>query len=294
MHNNQHDIDIMGIVNLTDNSYFAESRCLDVSGQPDFNKVLFRTEVMIKDGASIIDIGACSTRPGSSPVGEQIEWERLRKILPTIRKEFPEIKISVDTYFPKIVEKVYSEIGSFIVNDVTGGNGMQDDNGSIQTTGESEMLDTVGRLGLQYISMHMRGNAKTMQNLTQYEDTNTGLSNVTAAVVHFFEDFSKKAKKAGIKDWILDPGFGFSKTIEQNYSILKELKTFKCFDKRILIGVSRKSMIFRLFDITPEEALPATQALHFSALCNGADILRVHDVKEAAQTIKIYNLLKNE
>ncbi|MDY5407624.1 MAG: dihydropteroate synthase [Candidatus Cryptobacteroides sp.] len=271
-------IDVMGIINITDNSYYAESRCLDSSGNDDLGRIVSRAAKMIGDGATILDIGACSTRPGSDPVGEDEECRRLEPALKAIRQKFPEIAISVDTYWPSVVRRTFDTIGPFIVNDVTAGEGMYNKS--------DEMLRTVAELGLPFVAMHMRGNPKTMQSLTEYD-------NVTAEVLDYFRQFASKAEAAGVKDWILDPGFGFAKTIEQNYQMLRELDHFAELGKRILVGMSRKSMIFRKFGITPEESLPATQVLHYKALCLGADILRVHDVAEAVRTVALYRELEH-
>lgn len=271
-------IDVMGIINITDNSYLAESRCLDAEGNDDLGRIVSRAAQMIGDGATILDIGACSTRPGSDPVGEDEECRRLEPALKAIRQEFPDIAISVDTYWPSVVRRTFDTIGPFIVNDVTAGEGMYDKS--------DEMLRTVAELGLPFVAMHMRGNPKTMQSLTEYD-------NVTAEVLDYFRQFASKAEAAGVKDWILDPGFGFAKTIEQNYQMLRELDHFAGLGKRILVGMSRKSMIFRKFGITPEESLPATQVLHYKALCLGADILRVHDVAEAVRTVALYRELEH-
>lgn len=268
----------MGIINITDNSYYAESRCLDGSGNDDLGRIVSRAAQMIEDGATILDIGACSTRPGSDPVGEDEECRRLEPALKAIRQEFPEIAISVDTYWPSVVRRTFDTIGPFIVNDVTAGEGMYDKS--------DEMLRTVAELGLPFVAMHMRGNPKTMQSLTEYD-------NVTAEVLDYFRQFASKAETAGVKDWILDPGFGFAKTIEQNYQMLRELDHFAELGKRILVGMSRKSMIFRKFGIAPEESLPATQVLHYKSLCLGADILRVHDVAEAVRTVALYRELEH-
>ena len=245
----------MGIVNVTDDSYFASSRCLSGDGKPDMEKILERTGRMLEEGADIIDIGACSTRPGSEPVGD-----------------FPGIRISIDTYWSSVVVKAYDLIGPFIVNDISAG---EDD---------PNILPTVGRLGLEYVAMHKKGTPQTMQNLCRYTD-------VTAEVLEYFNVFADKAEKAGIKDWILDPGFGFAKTIDQNYSLLADLGQFTALGHRILVGVSRKSMIYKLLGITPEESLPQTQVLHLAALERGADILRVHDVAEAVRTVRVYRQL---
>lgn len=262
----------MGIVNLTDNSYFADSRCLGVDGNPDVDKIIGRVAGMLSDGATIIDVGACSTRPGSTAVGEEEEWRRLSMVIPELKKAFPDVPISVDTYWSSVVCRVYDAIGDFIVNDISAG---EDDR---------DMLASVGARGLPYIAMHKRGNPKTMQSLCDYDD-------VTVDLLRYFEDFSQRASEAGIKDWILDPGFGFAKTIEQNYQLMRDLAKFTLLDRKILVGISRKSMIFRLFSITPEEALPQTQVLHLAALQNGADILRVHDVAEASRTLQLYRKL---
>ncbi len=258
----------MGIVNLTDDSYFASSRCSSAAS------ALELAAVHVGGGASIIDLGACSTRPGSLPVGPEEEWRRLMPVLTAIRKELPCVRISVDTYWSRIVEKTYDLIGDFIVNDISAG---EDD---------PDMLHTVGRLGLTYVAMHKRGDSVTMQSMTDYED-------VTEDVLGYFNEFSEQADACGIKDWIIDPGFGFAKTIEQNYELLRNLGRFREIPgkRRVLAGVSRKSMIYKVLGITPEEALPATQVLHLAALQNGADILRVHDSAEALRTVSLYRRL---
>ena len=265
-------IEIMGIVNVTDDSYFASSRCLSGDGKPDMGKILERTGRMLEEGADIIDIGACSTRPGSEPVGEDTEWERLAPVLEAVRKKFPHARISIDTYWSSVVRKAYDLIGPFIVNDISAG---EDD---------PQMLPTVGRLGLEYVAMHKKGTPQTMQHLCSYQD-------VTAEVIGYFREFAVKAEKAGIRDWILDPGFGFAKTIDQNYRLLSDLEEFIALGHRILVGVSRKSMIYKLLGITPEESLPQTQVLHLAALERGADILRIHDVREALRTVQVYRQL---
>ena len=258
-------IDIMGIVNVTDDSYFAESRCSDTDA------VLRRVSRMVEEGVDIVDIGACSSRPGSVPVGADEEWRRLAPVLPVLKDAFPDLRISVDTYWSSVVEKVHDTIGDFIVNDISAG----DD--------DPQMLPLVGRLGLEYVAMHKRGTSVDMQTMTDYED-------VTAEVGRYFASFAEKAEDFGIRNWILDPGFGFAKTVEQNYELLSRLPemissfrgvtadmslrgasaTWQSPAPRILIGVSRKSMIYKPLGITPEDALPATQALHMAALMAGA------------------------
>jgi len=261
------EIKIMGIVNLTDDSYFAQSRCQDLEA------ALERAGRLIDEGADIIDVGACSTRPGSQPVGEEVEWARLEPFLKEFVMAWPETRLSIDTYFSSVVRKSHDVCGSFIVNDISAG---EDD---------PKMLQTVGDLGLEYVAMHKRGNSLTMQTMTDYED-------VTAEVKDYFDRFAEKADAFRIKDWILDPGFGFAKTALQNYELIRNLPTLKSSGRPLLVGMSRKSMIYRYFDITPEESLPATQALHMQALINGADILRVHDVAEAKRTLAIYRMVQ--
>lgn len=265
-------IDIMGIVNLTDDSYFADSRCSDVDA------ALKRIDRMVSEGADIIDIGACSSRPGSVPVGADCEWERLEPVLKAVRDTYPDVRISIDTYWASVVEKAYSLIGDFIVNDISAG---EDD---------PLMLPTVGRLGLEYIAMHKRGTSVSMSSLTDYDD-------VTAEVIRYFRDFAFKARNAGIERWILDPGFGFAKTVEQNYRLLADLQEISASlresgsSPRVLVGVSRKSMIYRPLGSSPDDVLPATQAVHMAALMKGADMLRVHDVREARQTVSLFEIM---
>lgn len=265
-------ISIMGIVNLTDDSYFADSRCTDVQTALD------RIARLVDEGADIIDIGACSTRPGSLPVGADEEWNRLRPVLSAAKDMFQNVTFSIDTYWASVVEKTYDMLGPFIVNDISAGEA------------DPQMLRTVGQLGLKYVAMHMRGTPENMQMLTDYH-------NVVEDLIGYFRNFALKADKNGIKDWILDPGLGFAKTVEQNYSILRSLASFKRVAKAdgtppdLLVGVSRKSMIYKYLGITPDEALPATQVLHLAALQQGTDLLRVHDVAEAVRTVELYRML---
>ena len=267
---NEQQIEIMGIVNLTDDSYFADSRCADVAA------AIARIEVLLNEGADIIDIGACSTRPGSVPVGAAEEWRRLEPVLAVLNKELPHVRFSIDTYWSEVVEKAYDLIGDFVVNDISAG---EDD---------PQMLPVVGRLGLEYVAMHKKGSPQTMQSLAVYDD-------IVADVKSYFMSFSKKAAYYGVKRWILDPGFGFAKTVEQNYALLRNLSVlhddYNGCRPKVLAGLSRKSMVYKPLGISPDDALPATQAVQMAALQNGADMLRVHDVASAAQTISLYNLL---
>ena len=257
----------MAIVNLTDDSYFAESRCLDVEA------ALGRISVLLDEGADIIDLGACSTRPGSMPVGEEEEWRRLEPVLKSVRERWPDIQLSIDTYWSSVVRKAYALVGDFIVNDISAG------------TIDPQMLPTVGELGLTYVAMHIKGTPETMQAMADYQD-------VTAELVSYFSEFAMKSEIFGVKSWVLDPGFGFAKTVAQNYELIRNLAEFNRFGRPVLVGVSRKSMIYKRFNITPEESLPATQVLHMQALINGASILRVHDVAEARRTIDIYRMVQ--
>ena len=279
------NIRIMGIVNLTDDSYYANSRCLDRNDKVmSINNALARATRLVEEGATIIDLGACSTRQGAESIGAKMEWERLEGPLREIWLTLPQVKVSVDTWWSEVVERCCDMLSGlscredvrnrFIVNDISAG---EDD---------ADMLPLVGREGLSYIAMHKKGNSKTMQSLCHYE-------NVTLEVVEYFKEFSRKAEKFGIRNWILDPGFGFAKDIAQNYQLLRESHIFKekFPNQELLVGVSRKSMIYKLFDTTPEDSLAQTQVLHMKALQNGADILRVHDVEEAARTVRLYSLL---
>lgn len=258
-------IQILGIVNLTDDSYYAPSRAASCDA------FLERVRQMVAEGADWVDIGACSTRPGSQPVGAEEEWRRLKPALEALRKEFPETGVSIDTYWASVVERVFDTIGPFLVNDISAG------------AYDPAMLPLVGRLGLPYIAMHLRGTPETMQSLTEYPE------GVTAEVLAYFLDFGKRAGEAGVTDWILDPGFGFAKTVEQNWTLLREMEQLAVLGKPILVGISRKSMIYRRFGITPEEALPATQVAHYMALERGATYLRVHDVAEARRTVSVFS-----
>ncbi len=276
-------IHIMGILNLTPDSFYAGSR---VAGA----YALSRARRMWADGADVVDLGACSTRPGAPQPSLEEEWARLEPVLLEMTKhalpgdsgplplsrggqapgrEFP--PISIDTYRAEIVRRAYETIGPFLVNDISAG-GM-----------DPEMLETVGRLGLPYVAMHMRGTPETMQGLTDYDD-------VVEEVLRYFRNFGAKAADAGIREWILDPGFGFAKTVEQNYELLRRLREItQAFDWPVLVGLSRKSMIYKVLGITPEEAMPATQVLNMAALERGATWLRVHDVVPAVQTARLYS-----
>ncbi|MCQ2118516.1 MAG: dihydropteroate synthase [Bacteroidales bacterium] len=262
-------VQVMGIVNLTDDSFYEGSRMLSPGKGVDEVPLQRMLEGMVEDGADILDLGACSTRPGSDPVDADLEWERLEKALRTAAGAVPGVPVSIDTFRPGIVRRAFDLFGPFIVNDVSGGC--------------ERMWETVSELGLEYVCTHTRGTSRDMMEMTDYQD-------VTLEVTEFFERFGKTAEQFGIKDWILDPGFGFAKNVEQNWRILKDLGSFRKFGKRILAGLSRKSFLYKPLGITPSEALEATQVANFLALKGGADILRVHDVKKAVQTIRLHGL----
>ena len=253
--------EIMGIVNLTPDSFYSHSRSLAPDGTPDLDALVVKVGKMIGDGAGIIDIGACSTRPGSLPVSSEEEWKRLETPLRLIRSSFPDIPLSIDTFRSGIVSRAFDSIGPFIVNDISGAS-------------DPSVVPLAAGLGLTYICTH---------------SSPDGPADIVTRVLDFFRDFADRAEEEGLKDWILDPGSGFGKTLEENYSLMACLPSLKQFGKKILVGVSRKSMVYKLLGISPEEALAPTQALHIAALERGADILRVHDVAETAQTIRIWN-----
>ena len=254
----------MGIVNLTGDSFFAPSRAQTVKD------ALQMAETLLSEGADILDFGAASSRPGAEDIGAAAELDRLIPVLKEVKTAFPSCRISVDSYHSQVVTRLYDEIGPFMVNDISAGRL------------DPAMLPAAGRLKLPYVAMHMRGTPETMQTLTDYGN------DIVTEVSDYFRNFSERASEYGIDDWILDPGFGFAKTAGQNFELLSGLGRLTGHGRRILVGVSRKSMIYKYFNISPEEALPQTQVLHLIALQNGADILRVHDVAEAARTVEIY------
>ena len=256
---------VMAIVNATPDSFYAFSRT------QSHDAVAERVEQALNEGAAIIDIGGYSSRPDADDVSVEEEWSRVEMALAATREVSSDIAISVDTFRAEIVRRAVAQFGEIIVNDITGG------------LGDSEMLATVAELGVPYIAMHMRGTPQTMQKQTEYAD-------VVADVVAELGRRLQAIKTAGIslERVALDPGFGFAKTTEQNFELLAGLHKLKEFGQPLLVGVSRKSMIYKTLGITPEEALSATQAVHWEALRQGATLLRVHDVKEAVETIKLY------
>ncbi|MDR1054996.1 MAG: dihydropteroate synthase [Prevotellaceae bacterium] len=259
---------IMGIINVTPDSFYPDSR------YQDEEKIANRTQQIIKEGGSIIDLGAYSSRPHAADVSAEEEIERLRFALPIIKKCAPEIILSIDTFRAEVVEAIYDEFGTFIINDISAG-GLDD-----------RMFGVAGRLGLPYIAMHMKGSPQSMIHETQYDDF---FRDITA----YFADKLKRLIDAGVHDIILDPGYGFSKNMEQNYELLKRMNELVIFELPILVGVSRKRMIYHLLGLTADEALNGTTVINTIALQKGADILRVHDVKQAVECVKIIEKLKS-
>jgi dihydropteroate synthase len=251
----------MGILNLTEDSFYAGSR------HRTLEAIKEKAAQMLSEGADIIDLGAQSTRPGSTRFTAEDELEKLLPAIDCLVKDFPSILISIDTYFSKVARECVAA-GAGIINDISGGEM------------DSQMIQTVGKLHVPYVCMHMKGVPETMQNQAQYED-------VTKEVLDYFIAKIEECKQAGIHDVIIDPGVGFGKNITQNFKILKDLSVFKILEKPLMVGVSRKSTIYRTLKIAAEDALNGTTVLHTIALQNGASILRVHDVKEAKEVVTL-------
>ncbi|MDD4192816.1 MAG: dihydropteroate synthase [Mangrovibacterium sp.] len=258
---------VMGILNVSKDSFYDGGKYTTESA------ILQQTEKMIKEGAGIIDVGAVSTRPGSDMIPTKEELTRLLPAVTAIRKRFPDIPLSIDTFRSWVALRVIDDIGECIVNDISGGNF------------DDHMFDTIAKLGVPYVLMHILGIPKTMQEDPEYED-------VVQDVSRYFSDKVRRLTKAGVKDVILDPGFGFGKNLEDNYDLLNRLDSFKVFQLPVLVGVSRKSMIYKLLEVDPEHSLTGTVAVNVMALLGGADLLRVHDVREAAEAVKLFKKLK--
>lgn len=256
---------VMGILNLTPDSFYD-------GGQYDTpDLVLRQTEQMLEEGATFIDVGAYSSRPDANPVSETEEHDRLIPMVKLLVKTFPGIRLSIDTFRANVAKAAIEE-GGMLVNDISGG------------VLDQTMFETVGALKVPYIMMHMRGTPQTMKTLTEYE-------NITQDVLHFFSRQLALARAHKINDIIIDPGFGFAKTTEQNFELLNTLELLGICEVPMLIGVSRKSMIYKTLGVSPNEALNGTAALHMVALQKGSSMLRVHDVKEAMECIQLYEML---
>lgn len=257
---------LMGIVNLTPDSFFEGSRA-----EKSLEKVAELASSHISDGASILDLGGYSSRPGAAEVSLQEEIDRVIPAVQWIVANYPDTLISVDTFRAKVAEEAVKS-GAQIVNDISAGDL------------DIDMIPTIARLQVPYIAMHMRGNPQNMQKKTNYSD-------ILGEILYYFAEKLEQFRKFGIKDVIIDPGFGFAKTLDQNYFLLRNLHQFQRLSLPVLVGISRKSMISKALEIEAGDALNGTTALNMFALCNGANILRVHDVKEANETLKLYNTL---
>ena len=259
---------VMGIINITPDSFYKESR------YSTDKEILVTAARMLEDGADILDIGGYSSRPGAKDISVDEESNRVLKAVKLINRKFPEAIISVDTFRADIAREAVVGCGASIINDISGGDS------------DDRMFLVVETLNVPYILMHMKGDPRTMQNKPVYED-------IVADILKWFGDRIFKLKSAGLKDIIIDPGFGFGKTIDHNFELLRRLGDFSIAGLPVLVGISRKSMIWKTLDISVDEALNGTTTLNAIAIFNGADILRVHDVREAVQTVRLIKKVRN-
>ena len=253
---------VMGVLNVTLDSFY------DGGSYKDESDILNQVATMLTEGATFIDVGGYSSRPGADFVSEEEELKRVVPVIELILKEFPKTYISIDTFRSKVAKQTI-ETGAALINDISAGKL------------DEKMIETIGKFGVPYIMMHMRGNPKNMQSQTDYKD-------LVKDIVSYFGERIAQAHKAKINDIIIDPGFGFAKTLKQNFELLNKMELLKITDKPILSGISRKSMIYKTLNTSASEALNGTTALNMMALENGASILRVHDVKEAMECIQLY------
>ncbi|HET9434600.1 MAG TPA: dihydropteroate synthase [Chitinophagaceae bacterium] len=253
---------VMGIINATPDSFFGGNRSTEV------DEIVAKAAKMLSDGADLIDIGGQSTRPGSDLISPDEEIKRVVPAVKAIIQKFPDTLISIDTFYSNVAIAAVNS-GAAIVNDISAG------------SMDKKMIETVARLKVPYILMHMKGTPQIMQQNAVYE-------NVNREVLDFFIAKTNELRKAGVLDMIIDPGFGFGKTIEHNFELLKNLSVFKMLDKPILVGISRKSTIYKTLGVTADEALNGTSVLNTIALMNGASVLRVHDVKEAKEAVTLF------
>lgn len=260
---------VMGILNITPDSFYAGSR------KQTEAEIIARIETILEEGGDMIDIGGYSSRSDAAEVSEQEEKERLRMALKLLHRDYPDVIVSVDTFRASVARFAVEEYGAAIINDISGG--QLDEN----------MFSTVASLKVPYILMHMRGTPQTMQQYTDYE-------HLTADILKYFAEKLETLYQMGVNDVIVDPGFGFSKTLEQNYELMNHLSDFRIFGLPLLVGISRKSMIYKLLGGTPMESLNGTTVLNTYALLNGAHILRVHDVRAAVEAVKIVTQINNK
>ncbi len=259
---------VMGIINVTPDSFFSGSRA------ESENEIIENAGRMIEDGADFLDIGGWSSRPGAGEIPVELERARVITAVKVVSREFPEAAISVDTYRSEIAEEAVSEYGAGMINDITGGES------------DRNMFQTVSRLQVPYVIMHMQGLPSYMQENPSYE-------NVASDIIKWFGERIVRLKSMGVTDIIIDPGFGFGKNASHNFQLLNSLSDFSITGLPVLVGVSRKSMVWKTLGISPEEALNGTTVLNTVALLAGADILRVHDVREAVQAVKLVQKLRN-
>lgn len=257
---------VMGILNVTPDSFYDGGRYFR-----DETQVLRQVETMLQTGATFIDVGGYSSRPGADAVSEEEEKQRVVRTVALLAHHFPEAPLSVDTFRASVAREAV-QAGASMVNDITGGEG------------DEAMFGTVAELNVPYVLMHTRGTPQTMQTLTQYDD-------LVGEVVDYLRQKLRTLRSLAVKDVVIDPGFGFAKTIDQNYMMLGHLDAFRILGVPLLVGLSRKSMIYRRLKITPDEALNGTTVLNTVALTKGAAILRVHDVKEAAEAVRLHSFI---
>ena len=259
---------VMGILNVTPDSFYAGSR------QPDEMAIARRIEAIVSEGGTFVDVGGYSSRPDAAEVSTEEEWNRVEPALRMLRDNYPELPVSIDTFRADIALRSVEDYGVAVINDISGG------------AIDDRMFDTVAKLNVPYILMHMRGVPQTMQQYTDY-------NHLFEDVMLYFAEKIRTLRLLGINDIIIDPGFGFSKTLEQNYELMRYLKEFSSMlECPLLVGISRKRMIYNLLNITADESLNGTTVLNTFALLNGADILRVHDVRAAVEAVQLIEKLK--
>ena len=263
---------VMAILNVTPDSFYAGSRNLEAS---DIER---RVKEAVEEGAMMIDVGGYSSRPGADEVPVEEEWRRVEMGVDAVRRLAPDVVVSVDTFRSEVARRAVERFGWLVINDISAGEL------------DTEMIPQVARLGVPYIAMHMKGTPKTMQSQTDYE------RDITSEVVTYFEEKCLSLQEAGIarEQIILDPGFGFAKTLEQNYALLGGLHRLVEMGYPVLAGLSRKSMIYKTLNVTPNETLAGTVALDWECLRQGATILRVHDVREAVDSVKLFEIFKSQ
>ena len=260
---------VMGILNVTPDSFYESSR---KQGEAAIVK---RIEAIVSEGATFVDIGGYSSRPNAEDISVEEEWNRLKPALKILCNDYPDVFVSVDTFRADIAKRAVEEYGVAVINDISGG------------AIDESMFETVAKLNVPYVLMHMKGVPQTMHQHTDY-------ANMIEEIMLYFAEKMRDLRLLGVNDVIIDPGFGFSKTLEQNYELIRHLNEFSMMlESPLLIGISRKKMIYDLLEVTADEALNGTTALNTFALLNGADILRVHDVKSAVEVVKIVSKIKN-